>query len=233
MWCCQLHDYKEGTPYEKTHFLELWDVGGWSSHQSSRSVFYNPVHGMLQQFLNLLYSIVTFSVMAQSTFKAQLCTFSCYLVWCISRFSLGPGFVSQSDDVSLLVLYMPGVCYICGQFVSAVAEPQSAGRTTLQKPTTTLRRGHRAECWVPRQLCDTADNGGRAWGRKRPLLICLAVHNPRPTVNICSPDTRPSSKTTVAYVCASAGWLPGRVSGKGANVEYQLRWRWGLQPRPT
>ena len=43
------------------------------------------------------------------------------------------------------------------------------------------------------------------------------VHKPRPTVNICSPDT------TVAYVCASAGWLRGHVSGKGANVEYQLR----------
>ena len=81
---------------------------------------------------------------------------------CISRFALGPGFVSQSDDVSLLLLCMPGVCYICGQFVSAVAQPQSAGRTTFRNPTTTLRRGHRAECWVPRQLCDTADNGGRA-----------------------------------------------------------------------
>lgn len=43
----KLHDYKEGTPYEKTYFLELWDVGGWSSHQSSRSVFYNPVHGII------------------------------------------------------------------------------------------------------------------------------------------------------------------------------------------
>ena len=53
------------------------------------------------------------------------------------------------------------------------------------------------------------------------------------TVNICSPDTRPSPKTTVAYVCARAGWLRRRVSGKGANVEYQLRRRWGLQPRPT
>ena len=27
---------------------------------------------------------------------------------------------------------------------------------------TNLRRGHRAECWVPRQLSDTADNGGQA-----------------------------------------------------------------------
>ena len=39
----------------------------------------------------------------------------------ISRFALCAGFVSQSDDVSLLVLCMPGVCYICRQFVSAVA----------------------------------------------------------------------------------------------------------------
>jgi Rab-like protein 3 len=43
----KLHDYKAGTPFEKTYFLELWDVGGWSSHQSSRSVFYNPVHGII------------------------------------------------------------------------------------------------------------------------------------------------------------------------------------------
>ena len=35
--------------------------------------------------------------------------------------ALGAGFVSQSDGVSLLALCMPGVCYICRQFVSAVA----------------------------------------------------------------------------------------------------------------
>ncbi len=43
----QVHDYKEGTPAEKPYFVELWDVGGWSAHQNSRSIFYNPVHGKL------------------------------------------------------------------------------------------------------------------------------------------------------------------------------------------
>ena len=66
-----------------------------------------------------------------------------------------------------------------------------------------------------------------------PTAAVAVVRKPRPTVNICSPDTRPSPKKTVAYVCASAGWLRGRVSGKGSNVKYQLRWRWGLQPRST
>ena len=42
----KLHDYKAGTPAEKAYFVELWDVGGWSAHQNSRSIFYNPAHGM-------------------------------------------------------------------------------------------------------------------------------------------------------------------------------------------
>ena len=25
--------------------IELWDVGGCTSHENSRSIFYNPVHG--------------------------------------------------------------------------------------------------------------------------------------------------------------------------------------------
>ena len=41
----KLHEYRAGTPAEKTFFVELWDVGGWSGHKNSRSVFYNPVHG--------------------------------------------------------------------------------------------------------------------------------------------------------------------------------------------
>ena len=138
---------------------------------------------------------------------------------CISRFALGPGFVSQSGDVSLLVLCMPGVCYICGQFVSAVAGPQSAGRTTFQKPTTTLHRGHRAECWVPRQLCDTADNGGQAWGRKPPPLIWTDL-----MLSSIS-HARQLTFAPRTPVCPSAAWLRGHVSGKGANVGYQLRWR--------
>ena len=56
-----------------------------------------------------------------------------------------------------------------------------------------------------------------------PTAAVAVVRKPRPTVNICSPDTRPSPKTTVAYACPSAGWLRGHVCGKRANVEYQLR----------
>ncbi|KAK3603301.1 hypothetical protein CHS0354_025906 [Potamilus streckersoni] len=43
----KLHEYKAGTPAEKTYFLELWDVGGSTSHTNSRSIFYNPVHGVI------------------------------------------------------------------------------------------------------------------------------------------------------------------------------------------
>jgi len=60
-----------------------------------------------------------------------------------------PVLVSPSDDVSLLALCMPGVCYL--QTVSAVAGRQSVAAT-----------GQTADCWVPRQLSDTADNGGKA-----------------------------------------------------------------------
>ena len=45
----QIHDYKEGTPEEKTYYIELWDVGGSvgsvSSVKSTRAVFYNSVNG--------------------------------------------------------------------------------------------------------------------------------------------------------------------------------------------
>ncbi|KAJ9598289.1 hypothetical protein L9F63_011029, partial [Diploptera punctata] len=40
----KLHEYKEGTPHQKTYFIELWDIGGSSSHRNTRSVFYNPTH---------------------------------------------------------------------------------------------------------------------------------------------------------------------------------------------
>lgn len=43
----KLHDYKAGTPGEKTFFVELWDIGGSTSHQNSRSIFYNSVHGIM------------------------------------------------------------------------------------------------------------------------------------------------------------------------------------------
>ncbi|XP_030199510.1 rab-like protein 3 isoform X2 [Gadus morhua] len=44
----RIHDYKEGTPEEKTYYIELWDVGGSvgcvSSIKSTRAVFYNSVN---------------------------------------------------------------------------------------------------------------------------------------------------------------------------------------------
>ncbi|XP_021931713.1 uncharacterized protein LOC110835623 isoform X6 [Zootermopsis nevadensis] len=43
----KLHEYKEGTPDQKTYFVELWDIGGSSSHRNTRSVFYNPTHGII------------------------------------------------------------------------------------------------------------------------------------------------------------------------------------------
>ncbi|XP_043368722.1 rab-like protein 3 isoform X2 [Dermochelys coriacea] len=47
----RIHDYKEGTPEEKTYYIELWDVGGSvgsaSSVKSTRAVFYNSVNGII------------------------------------------------------------------------------------------------------------------------------------------------------------------------------------------
>ncbi|KAK2177729.1 hypothetical protein NP493_582g01034 [Ridgeia piscesae] len=43
----KLHEYKAGTPSEKPFFVELWDIGGWSAHRNSRSIFYNPTHGII------------------------------------------------------------------------------------------------------------------------------------------------------------------------------------------
>ncbi|XP_034934739.1 rab-like protein 3 [Chelonus insularis] len=43
----KLHEFKEGTPFQKTYFIELWDVGGRQSHQNTRHVFYNPTHGII------------------------------------------------------------------------------------------------------------------------------------------------------------------------------------------
>ncbi|XP_061579016.1 rab-like protein 3 isoform X2 [Cololabis saira] len=47
----RVQDYKEGTPEEKTFYIELWDVGGSvgsaSSIKSTRAVFYNSVNGII------------------------------------------------------------------------------------------------------------------------------------------------------------------------------------------
>uniref|UniRef100_A0A8V0ZVU5 Rab-like protein 3 n=1 Tax=Gallus gallus TaxID=9031 RepID=A0A8V0ZVU5_CHICK len=46
----RIHDYKEGTPEEKTYYIELWDVGGSvgsaTSVKSTRAVFYNSLNEM-------------------------------------------------------------------------------------------------------------------------------------------------------------------------------------------
>lgn len=43
----KLHEFKEGLPQQKTYFIELWDIGGSSSHRNTRSIFYYPVHGII------------------------------------------------------------------------------------------------------------------------------------------------------------------------------------------
>ncbi|XP_055702098.1 rab-like protein 3 [Phlebotomus papatasi] len=43
----KLHEYKEGTPQQKTFFVELWDIGGSVSHKNTRGVFYTPTHGVI------------------------------------------------------------------------------------------------------------------------------------------------------------------------------------------
>ncbi|XP_027879938.1 rab-like protein 3 [Xiphophorus couchianus] len=47
----RVQDYKEGTPEEKTFYIELWDIGGSvgsaNSVKSTRAVFYNSVNGII------------------------------------------------------------------------------------------------------------------------------------------------------------------------------------------
>lgn len=43
----KLHEFKGGTPEQTTYFVEFWDVGGSHSHRNTRSVFYNPCHGIV------------------------------------------------------------------------------------------------------------------------------------------------------------------------------------------
>jgi len=74
---------------------------------------------------------------------------------------------------------------------------------------TTLRRGHTAECWVPRQLSDTADKGGQAWGRKRPpvdLLLSSTSHARQLTFSPRTQLSRTSALARVGY----GGMYPGR-----------------------
>ena len=43
----KIHNYRAGTALEKTYYIELWDVGGWSAHVDARSVFYHQVNGIV------------------------------------------------------------------------------------------------------------------------------------------------------------------------------------------
>ncbi|XP_059470235.1 rab-like protein 3 [Neocloeon triangulifer] len=43
----KLHEFREGTPAQKSYFVEFWDIGGSSSHRNARNVFYNPTHGII------------------------------------------------------------------------------------------------------------------------------------------------------------------------------------------
>ncbi|XP_054271980.1 rab-like protein 3 [Macrosteles quadrilineatus] len=43
----KLHEYEEGMPKQRSYFVELWDVGGSSSHRNARHVFYSSVHGII------------------------------------------------------------------------------------------------------------------------------------------------------------------------------------------
>ncbi|KAL8599223.1 hypothetical protein ACOMHN_007939 [Nucella lapillus] len=43
----KLHEFRAGTPAERDFFLELWDIGGSSSHRRCRALFYNQVHGII------------------------------------------------------------------------------------------------------------------------------------------------------------------------------------------
>ncbi|XP_077473277.1 rab-like protein 3 isoform X1 [Stigmatopora argus] len=58
----RVEDYKEGTPEEKTFYIELWDVGGSvgsaSSIKSTRAVFYNSVNGSIPSMRLQYFSII-------------------------------------------------------------------------------------------------------------------------------------------------------------------------------
>lgn len=44
----RIHEYKQGTPAERSFFIELWDVGGNKSHANTRGVFYSSgIHGVI------------------------------------------------------------------------------------------------------------------------------------------------------------------------------------------
>lgn len=43
----KLHEYKEDTSYQKTYFIEFFDIGGSLSHKLARNVFYQQLNGII------------------------------------------------------------------------------------------------------------------------------------------------------------------------------------------
>lgn len=43
----KLHEYREGTPAQKTFWIELCDIGGSHGHRNSRHVFYKDYQGLI------------------------------------------------------------------------------------------------------------------------------------------------------------------------------------------
>ncbi|XP_076069087.1 rab-like protein 3 isoform X2 [Oratosquilla oratoria] len=43
----KLHEFHEGTPQQRSYFVELWDIGGNNSHKIARHVFYSSFHGII------------------------------------------------------------------------------------------------------------------------------------------------------------------------------------------
>lgn len=41
------HEYSEGTPNQRSCFIELWDVGGSRSHSIARQIYYTSFHGII------------------------------------------------------------------------------------------------------------------------------------------------------------------------------------------
>ncbi|XP_015794981.1 rab-like protein 3 [Tetranychus urticae] len=42
-----LHQFNEGTPNHRSCLIELWDIGGYKTHSSARSLFYQSYHGII------------------------------------------------------------------------------------------------------------------------------------------------------------------------------------------
>ena len=98
VWFCflQFHEFRAGTPSEKDYFLELWDIGGSSSHRNSRSIFYHQVHGQFSAIwlLRLIYN--------DHEWLVYFCTF--FLENCSSR----------SFSVDIIIMYNIICRDVCG-----------------------------------------------------------------------------------------------------------------------